>query len=166
MSGTGGKGPGMQGGPGGPPPGPGQGPQNTSVPAGSLTLMNIELDRSPAHNNFLRVRGRVRNASSAPIRNLTVTFSMWREGSPETTDAATGERVGQGGTYSDYPYPVGTLAPGEWRDFEIVTTVAKPQKLDFGARVIELDDHGAFDSFAVRRLRYGFKASATPQAGR
>lgn len=155
-----GKGAGSPGGPGGPPPGPGA--PGASAPAGSVQVTNIELDRSPAHNNFLRVRGRVRNASGAPLRNLTVTFSLWREGSPETTDPATGDRVCQGGSYSDYPSTVGTLAPGEWRDIEIVTSVARPQKLDFGARLVELDDRGAFDSFAVRRLRYGFKASATP----
>jgi hypothetical protein len=126
---------------------------------GALDVGSIELDRSVANNNFLRVRARVRNTTSSPMKSVTVTFVMWVDGSPETNDSLTGEPMTGGGAYSEYPLALGDLAPGQTKTFETITTVANPDKLDFSNRIIELNVASASDSFAVRRLRYGFKAT-------
>lgn len=144
----------------GTPSGPGAGPgADTRAPHdGSLGVESIELDRSVAHNNMMRVRATVRNNGRDALKSVTLSFVLWEQGAPEAIDPVTGISVGQGRLYSEYPQPLGDLAPGQSRSYEVITTVANPSKMDYAAKIVELDVSSAVDSFARRRLRYGFKA--------
>lgn len=138
--------------------GPKPSPSTAARAAGKIEVFAIELDRATNQGNMLRVRARVRNDGPRALRGVTVTFALWVEGEQEEPDALTGELVARGRFYSEYPQALGEIAPGEMKSFEAVTTIASPDKVETGSRIILLNVQSVYDSFAVRRLRYGFKA--------
>ena len=126
--------------------------------AGKIGVFSVELDRTASQGNMMRVRARVRNDGPQALRSLTVTFVLWVDGEKEEPDELTGELVARGKLYSEYPQTLGDLEPGETKSFETVTTVANPDKIEPDSRIILLNVQSVYDSFAVRRLRYGFRA--------
>ncbi len=150
------------------PPGAASGGQEMSLP--TLAMSDIVVERNLASNNQVRVRAKVRNVAERALHLVTVTFLLWDEQTPATTCPVTGDWIPYGYAYSSYPFAIGDMAAGEYKEIDIQTTVGSPESIDAGARLIVLDisrmnvspsQYPNADPFRKRKLKYGFKGETS-----
>jgi hypothetical protein len=136
------------------------GAQSAHAAGPACQLMGISMASDSTHNGFLRIQGRIRNATDKPLQGVKLIWAAWDEGAPTRTDPFTGETVSSGAVYSTYNFDVGTLGPGEARDIDILTSIASPKRIEGNTITLERVNSDPSQIDNNRTLRTGFVGHA------